>query len=360
MTTRKAPPPQLLALAEGLRGGILSARRKMVPPNIASLDFVGDLWGFAIAYAVADLALLDELEAGPRTAAEVAASVGLDPDRVYRLLRAATQVDLVEEGEARRFTLLPVGRSLCKDAGGFRDFLIFMGRYGLSNWARLPDAVREGKTSIELQHGMAPFEWFTTEPGAAEAFNRGMTAVSNVAIDAVLGVYSFAGFARIVDVGGGHGRLLGGILDAAPAARGVLFDLPSVVAGAGPILEKLGVAGRCEVVGGSFFESVPSEGDLYVMKAIIHDWDDDDALKILASIRRGIRPSGRLLLIETVVPEPGKKHFSKLLDIEMIVHAGGRERTHDEYAALLRRAGFRLDRIVPTASPISIVEASPG
>lgn len=359
MTTAKAPPAQVVSFVEGIRGGLLSARRKLVPPDLAALDFVADLWGFSVAYAVVDLALLDALQGGARTAAEVAASLSLDEDRVYRLLRAATQIDLVEEAEGRRFTLLPVGKGLCKDAGGFRDFLILAGRLGMKHWARLPDAIRTGKTAVELETGMAPFAWFASDPALGDCFNRGMTAVSNLTIGAVVPVYPFANFARIVDVGGGHGRLLGGVLAANPSARGVLFDLPSVVEGAGPVLDELGVAGRCEVVGGDFFAEVPGAGDLYVMKAIVHDWQDEEALKILANIRRAMSPSGRLILLETVVPEVGKKHFAKLLDIEMIVHAGGRERTRDEYAALLARGGFRLDRIIPTAGPISIVEALP-
>ncbi|MEZ4409485.1 MAG: methyltransferase [Polyangiales bacterium] len=359
MDTPKAPPPQIIALAESLRAGIGSARRKMVPPGIASLDFVSDMMGFAVAYAACDLEVLDAIKAGRHTAAEVASATGLSEDRAYRILRAATQIDLVKEEPGRRFTLLPVGASLCKDADGFRDFLIFMGRVGMTNWARLPDVARDGRTAIELNTGKKPFEFFTGEPEVADSFNRGMTAVSNVAVDAFLAAYPLTGVSTFVDVGGGHGRLIAGALRVAPAMKGILFDLPSVVAGADPILAQYGVKARCEVVGGSFFESVPEGGDLYVMKSIIHDWDDDDARKILATLRRAMKPDARLALYETVVPDPGKKHFAKFLDIEMMVHAGGRERTREEYAALAAREGLRLQRVVPTAGPMSVVELTP-
>ncbi len=356
MDMPKAPPPQLIALAETLRAGLGAARRKMVPPNIAGLDFVSDMMGFAVVYAACDLELLDAIKAGRHTAAEVAQATGITEDRVYRILRAATQVDLVKEEAGRRFTLLPLGASLCKDADGFRDFLVFMGRIGMTNWARLPDVVRDGRTAIEINTGKTPFAYLTGEPEVADLFNRAMTAVSNVAVDAFLAAYPLHGVNTLVDVGGGHGRLLAGALRLSADRRGILFDLPQVVAGADAILTQHGVKARCEVVGGDFFESVPEGGDLYVMKAIIHDWDDDDARKILATVRRAMKPGARLALLETVVPEANKKHFAKLLDIEMMVHAGGRERTREEYAGLAASVGLHLQRLVPTAGPLSVVE----
>lgn len=359
MDTPKAPPPQVIALAESIRAGIGSVRRKMVPPGIAGLDFVSDMMGFAIVYAACDLKLLDAIKAGRHTAAEVAQATGLAEDRVYRLLRAATQVDLVKEEPGRRFTLLPVGASLCRDADGFRDFLLFMGRVGMKNWALLPDVVRDGRTAIELATGQKPFAYLTGDPEVADRFNRGMTAVSNVAVDAFLAAYPLHGVDTLVDVGGGHGRLLAGALRLSADRQGILFDLPQVVEGAEAVLAQYGVKARCRVVGGDFFESVPEGGDLYVMKAIVHDWDDADARRILATVRRAMKPGARLALLETVVPDANKKHFAKLLDIEMMVHAGGRERTREEYAALAADAGLRLQRVVPTAGPISVVELAP-
>jgi hypothetical protein len=187
-----------------------------------------------------------------------------------------------------------------------------------------------------------------------------MTSVSALAAEAFVGAYDVSGFATIVDVGGGQGRLLSALLNAAPSARGVLFDLPSVVKSAPPILAQYGVADRTRVVGGDFFEGVPEGGDLYLMKAILHDWQDTEAKKILGSIRKAAKPSSKLVLYETVVPGPNEKHFAKFLDIEMVVVAGGRERTKEEFSALLASAGFRLTRVIPTASPISIVEGEPG
>jgi signal transduction histidine kinase len=218
---------------------------------------------------------------------------------------------------------------------------------------------RQIKTAIELQTGKGPWEHFASQPELARDFDDAMTAVSSTVIDPVLAAYDFSGFKKVVDVGGGHGRLLAGILKSAPSVRGVVFDRPSVVEGAKPILESFGVADRCEIIGGDFFDGIPA-GDAYLMKAIIHDWQDEDALKILNQVRKVIVPDGFLLLVETVVPEPNAKHFAKLLDLEMLVTGGGRERTRDEYAALFQKAGFRLNRIVATASPMSVIEAKPG
>ena len=201
------------------------------------------------------------------------------------------------------------------------------------------------------------FEYVKTDTDLAEAFNNAMTAGSEFAIYAVLAAYDFTGYRKIIDVGGGHGRLLSMILAKAPNAGGVLFDLPAVVDGAGPELKRAGVAERCEVVGGSFFESVPEGGDAYLMKAIIHDWNDDDALKILGNIRSAIAPSGKLLLLESALPERSSSDLGMLIDLEMLVAVGGKERTRAEWANLLGRAGFRLNRVVPTATPVSIIEA---
>jgi hypothetical protein len=357
----KVPPAAVIAVAERARVGLNTLRQKMVPPSIALADFLSDYWGFNIAFALAELSAVDALAGGPRASSEVARELGVDADHLYRLFRAGSMLGLVKEEPGQAFSLRPMGEALCAHpTASFRDFIIFMGRYGSRFWRRLPDCVRQGKTAIEIETGLGTFEYLRSDPEASECFNRAMTAVSNISCDAFVAAYDFDAFDTIVDVGGGHGRLLSSVLAAQPKARGVLFDLPDVVAGAGEVLEAMKVSSRVERVGGSFFEKVPEGGDLYVAKTIIHDWQDGEARKILQNIRRAMRPSGTVLLYETVVPLPNQAHFSKLLDIEMVVHGGGRERTEAEYAELFLGAGFVLSRIIPTAGPLSIVEAKPG
>jgi hypothetical protein len=357
----KVPPAGVIAVAEKARVGLNTLRQKMVPPNIALIDFLSDFWGFNIAFTLAELRALDALQGGPRASSEVARELSVDDDHLYRLFRAATTLGLVKEEAGRAFSLKPMGEALCAHpTASIRDFVIFMGRYGTRFWRRLPDCVRQGKTAIEIETGLPIFDWLRTDPEASECFNRAMTAVSNVACEAFVAVYDFARVDTVVDVGGGHGRLLAAVLVEHPKLRGVLFDLPDVVAGAGEVLEPMGLSSRVERVGGSFFEKVPEGGDLYVAKTIIHDWQDAEARKILQNIRRAMRPSGAVVLYETVVTAPNQAHFSKLLDIEMMVHGGGRERTESEYRELFRSAGFTLSRIIPSAGPMSLIEARPG
>jgi O-methyltransferase len=227
------------------------------------------------------------------------------------------------------------------------------------DWGNLLHSVQTGEPSVTKLRGMPFFEYVKTDSDLAEAFNNAMTAGSEFSIYAVLAAYDFSDFRKIIDIGGGHGRLLSMILAKATAARGVLFDMPTVVDGAGPELTKAGVQERCEMVAGSFFDSVPEDGDAYLMKAILHDWTDDDALKILANVRRSIALGGKLLLLESVLPERSSSYIGLLIDLEMLVAVGGKERTHAEWANLLGRAGFRLNRVVHTATPVSIVEAVP-
>ncbi|MCB9587551.1 MAG: hydroxyneurosporene methyltransferase [Polyangiaceae bacterium] len=358
------PPPQLVALSERARSGLSTLKRKMVPPGIALLDFIGDLWGFHIAFALAELSVCDAIrDAGPEPAAadQIAEQLSVNSDMLYRTLRAASQLGLVTEHSNKRFSLTSLGQAMCKSPeASFVDFIIFMGRHGTQNWPLLADCIRTGKTAVELRHGKQPFDWLTGNPEVMESFNRAMTAVSNVACEAVVAAHDFTQYQHITDVGGGHGRLLGALLKSAPKARGTLLDLPQVVAGAPELLEGLGVRSRVEAVGGSFFEAVPAGADLYVSKSVIHDWQDEQATQILKCIRKAMgTKQARLMLCETVVPGPGKPHFAKLLDLEMVVHGGGRERTEDEYAALLRGANFRLDAIEATAGPMSLVLGSP-
>jgi hypothetical protein len=208
-----------------------------------------------------------------------------------------------------------------------------------------------------VHEGAEVFDYFAKNPEQAAVFNRAMTDMSMATAPAVVEGYDFSGTGTLADIAGGHGYLLAQILKANPKMKGVLFDMPQVIAGAGELLEREGVAERVEKVAGDFFTSVPAGADAYIMKHIIHDWDDARARKILRNIRSVMPASGKVLIVETVVPEGNEPHYSKLLDLEMLASPGGIERTPAEYSELLAAAGLRLSRIVPTPSPFSIVEA---
>jgi hypothetical protein len=354
----RLPPPAVVNVTEKARSGLDALKRNLVPGPVAVLDMINDFWAFHIAFTLADLQVTDALRLRARSSDDLARELGLDADMLYRVLRAATMFGVCEERPDRVFALKALGQALCQDEqASFRDFFVYMGRHGTRFWRRLPECVRTGKSAVELETGKASFDYVNSDPVFFEDFNRAMTATSNIAADAFTAVYDLSPVSRVVDIGGGHGRLLGGILQRYPQLRGVLFDQPGVVADAPQKLETFGVGDRVEIVGGDFFQSVPQGADCYIAKSIIHDWSDDEAHTILSNIRSAMTADGRVLLYEAVVGRRNVASFAKFLDVQMLIDCSGRERTADEYRALLARAGLALQRIVPTATPLAIIEA---
>ena len=356
----KTPPAGLVKFVDAIRFRLGALQRTLAPPPIAALDFITGMWAFQIAYALCELGIPDRLSDHPVSAESIATAISAPESSVYRLLRAASNIGLTREAPGRAFTSTPICKALRTEAlGSIREFILFQGRCAWAHWGGLTDCVKTGRSAVETIHGKTPFEYFTS-PEIADDFNRAMTGISAMTVDALLGAYSFAGFRTVADIGGGHGRLLGTILKQYPALHGVLLDLPGVVAGAPRILEELGVSDRCQVREADFFQPLPPvDADLYLMKSIIHDWADPDAVSILRNVRAQMRNDSRLALCEVVVPGPNQPSFAKYLDLEMLVHAGGKERTESEYAALFAAAGLRLVHITPTAGPMSLIEAQP-
>lgn len=358
----KPPPAWLIDGIGRVRAGLGALRRSVVPANVAIFELIQGGWLTQAMYAATKLGIFDALATGPATADDIARRVGSDPGATFRLMRALAGNALLRQDGDGRFALTRLGQTLRSDVPGtLAPMLGFVGHpKHWEHWGQLLYSVQTGKTSAEKLRGMPIFEYLETDPDLAATFNNAMTAVSGMAIETLMPAYDFRRFGTVVDVGGGHGALLSAVLHQAPEARGVLFDLPSVVAGAAGLLEAAGVSERTTVTGGSFFESVPEGGDAYLLKTIIHDWDEDSAVAILRNVRSAIAPDGTLALIELVLPEGTPHHPGLLLDLEMLVAAGGRERTASEYAKLLSRAGFRQTGVVPTAGPMSLVEAVPG
>ena len=309
----------------------------------------------------AKLGIADLLAKGPRPVAELAAETETHERSLYRVLRSLAGAGVFEEVEPRSFGLTPLAELLRSDApGSMRNGLIFMGEeWHFNVWSNMLHSVRTGRPAWGHTHGAEVFEYFAANPEHAEIFNGAMTDMSVGTAPAVVEAYDFSGFGTLADIAGGHGYLLAQILKANPKLSGVLFDVAPVVEGAAALLKREGVADRVERVAGDFFESVP-RADAYIMKHIIHDWDDARAALILRNINAAMGDEARVLIVETVVPEGNAPHYSKVLDLEMLTSPGGIERTAEEYAALLASAGLKLSRIVPTRSPFSIVEAVRG
>jgi hypothetical protein len=309
----------------------------------------------------ADLGIADLLANGPRRSEDIAQATSTHPGSLYRMLRLLTSFGIFSEVEPQTFAQTPLSEVLRSGIPG--SLRQWMRMVGLSAWgpmfAEALHSVKTGEPSFKHTAGVEFFDYLKAHPRDGEIFNEAMTSLGQGVDAAVVQAYDFSGVRRLVDVGGGHGALISAILQANPELRGTLFDLPHVVDGAIRTLNAAGVADRCEIVGGDFFESVPTGGDAYVLKWIVHDWDHDRAVRILRNCRRAMTPTSRLLLIETVIPSPDEPHAGKIMDFVMLLGLGGQERTAQQYASLLRDAGCELTTVVPTASAMSVVEAMP-
>ena len=304
--------------------------------------------GYQVSQAIhvaATLGIADLLKDGPRTSDELAAEAGADPGVLYRLLRALAAAGVFHEEDGRRFSLTELGKGLRSDAPEpLAGWAAFIGRpYYWQAWGHLLHSVRTGENAFQHVHDTDVWNYRAEHAEESSIFDRAMTDLTRTSNRRLVDGYDFGRFSTVVDVGGGRGALLAALLVEHPEMTGVLFDQPHVVAGADEVLDAAGVADRCRVVAGSFFEEVPAGGDAYVLKAIIHDWEDEESVAILRNCRRVVPDEGRLLLIERIVGAPNEDSFTKFADLNMLVSPGGKERTLDEYAALLAAAGFRLD-----------------
>jgi C-methyltransferase len=355
----KVPPAQLVNVVQRVRHHLLRLHQGLLPAPAVMVEFITAAWMTQTITVAADLRIADALADKPLGLDELASRVECDPDALGRLLRALIGRGIFKQLSDGRYDLTPLGQTLRWDVPGSMAALAsFIGSpQDREHWSHCIDAVRTGESVVPKLRGMEGFDWAASEPELSEVFNEAMTNFSELAVDVVTAAYDFGNYSTIVDVGGGHGRLLAGVLAATPAATGVLFDLPHVVPGAEPLLRKYRVADRVRIVEGSFFEVVPEGGDLYVLKNIIHDWPDDRAQQILKTLRAGCERGTTVLLVECVIPPHDRDFPAKWMDLAMLVDNAGRERTAEEYQNLLQQSGFHLIRIVPTASPFSIVEA---
>ncbi len=311
--------------------------------------------GIAVAGALsglAQLAIPDLVEHGPKSADELAREVGADPRALYRLMRATASVGVLSEGPDGKFSETPMSAVL-------RSFAMMHGtEWHARGWAKLDYCVKTGKQAIEEVYGVPIFQFFEQHPEESQLFNQAMTDLSMLDSPAVAEAYSFTGIHSLVDVGGGHGLLLATILARNPHLKGTLYEVPHVVEGArnGPLKP---VMDRCTLASGDMFSSVPAGADAYIMKHIIHDWPDDVCIEILKACRKAVNPGGKLLVVDNVILPGNDFAPGKFLDIQMLIFPGGRERTEKEFRDLFAAAGWRLTRVIPTAVPESIVEGVP-
>jgi hypothetical protein len=331
------------------------------PPHAQLIQMGTAFWGSQVLFSAARLGVADRLADGARTSSDLAAELGLNAAAFHRFLRTLAGMGLLTEVKSKTFALTPLGAALKKDAPGsaYATILTLAGPIGQRSWELLPYSLETGEPALDKAFGQPLFEYLAQRPREASLFSETMVGFHGAEPPAVAAAYDFSGFRSIVDVGGATGNMLAHILQRHRAPRGVLFDLPQVVTDSPAFLAARGVAERVSIEPGSFFERVPAGHDAYILSHIIHDWDPAQCQTILRHCRSAIDPKGRLLIVEMVLPEGDAPHPGKMLDMMMLVGTGGQERTPSEYADLLGKAGFKMTKVVPTASAVSIVEAVP-
>lgn len=341
---------------------VAAAMQETLPPEARLVQMISGCYVSQAISVAAELGIADLVKDKPQTVNELAKKTETHERSLYRVLRALASVGIFSEVEPKVFALSPLAEPLLTDrAGSLRDGAIFIGAsWHWKVYGEMMHSVKTGEAAWKQVHGMEVFPYFYQNPAEFEIFNRAMSSFSAMAtpvIEAAAEQNVFDGAKTLVDIAGGHGAMLAGFLKANSQLKGILFDLPEVIAGAQKMLAQEGVNERVETVSGDFFEAVPENCDVYMMKHIIHDWTDEHAVKILKNVARAMNEGTKVLIIEQVIPAGNTPHPGKFMDLEMLVSPGGVERTEEEYRELLAQAGLKINRVIPSASPLSIIEA---
>jgi hypothetical protein len=326
------------------------------PPLV--FQMASGYWVSQAIYTAAKLGIADVLTDGPKSVDEIANAVEADADSLGRLLRALSMLNVCQITKSEQFELTALGRSLQSGvSGSLRAIVLTLGELHYKAWGHLCESVQTGHPGFCSVFGSPMFDFLEKNSNSGEIFNLAMTDFSAFVAHALLLCYDFSGIKSLVDVGGGCGKLLTSILEVYPGLQGVILDLPGVVDGACERIRSHACHDRCSAVSGNFFQSIPRGGDLYLLSGVIHDWDDEAAELILKNCRNSMRPQGKVLAVECIVPEGDEPSFSKLLDLNMMVMTGGRERTEREFRELFGSSGLSITKVVSTPSPLRIIEA---
>lgn len=327
-------------------------------PQQKMFQLVSGYWHTQAIYVAAKLKVADLLADGPRTAGVLAIETNTHPKSLYRLLRALASLGIFAEDDEHRFAQTPLSETLRSDSpGSQRPMAIMRGEWQYQAWGQLLHSVQTGECAFDKVFGSPLFEYMVDNPDRGQLFDEAMTSIHGRETEAMLDVYDFSGIKTLADIGGGNGSLLTAVLERHPAINGILFDQGSVIERATDGLASLG--NRIQLVAGDFIESIPGGADAYLLRHIIHDWNDDESIAILKNCRSAMNDSGRILLVEFVIPAGNAPFVGKWFDLAMMVIPGGMERTEEEYRRLLESAGFALTDIVSTATEISVIEGRP-
>jgi hypothetical protein len=326
-----------------------------LPPPAQLMRFIVGKWISKPIYVAAELGIADMLAEGSKSIEELAQASQSHAPFLYRMMRALASVGIFVETEAKCFELTPMAEYL--KTGAMRSLaLMFNSDWSDKAWGYFLDSVKTGDTAFEKAHGISVSDWLEKNPRAAEVFNEANAIKAGSSHRSIVDVYDFSGINTLTDVGGGLGTLMAEILIANPLTEGVVADTPSVIQKTGKIIQARGIEDRCQAVECDFFKNIPSGSDAYLMSNILHDWSDEQCRIILTNCHRAMKPESRLLIVEMVIPHGNEPSIAKLLDLEMLVITGGRERTETEFNNLFVSSGFKLSRIIPTKDLVCIIE----
>ncbi len=326
-----------------------------LPPQAQLMNFIVGKWISKPVYVAAELGLADLLAEGSKSIEELALASRSHAPSLYRMMRALASVGIFAETKDKRFELTPMAEFL--KSGAMRSFaLMFNSDWSDKAWLHFIDSVKTGDTAFEKAHGMPVSDWLERNPRAAEVFNEANAVKAAHSHRAIIDVYDFSGINTLTDIGGGLGALMAEILQANPSMKGIVADIHSVTQKGEEFIRSRGLEDRCKTVECDFFKDIPAGSDGYLMSHILHDWPDDRCKKILRNCHKAMKPESTLLVVEMIVPPGNQPSIAKLLDLEMLVTTGGRERTEEEFKTLLDSSGFELSRTISTQGGISVIE----
>jgi hypothetical protein len=319
------------------------------------MKFIVGKWISKPIYVAAELGIADKLAEGPKSIEDLAQASHSHAPSLYRMMRALASVGIFSETEDNRFELTPMAEYL--KTGAMRSIAImFNADWSDKAWAYFLDSVKTGDTAFEKAHGMPVSDWLEKNPQAAEIFNEANAIKAAGSHRAIIDAFDFSGISTLTDVGGGVGALMAEILITNPSIHGIIADLPHVIQSTQKMIRARGIENRCRAVECDFFKNIPSGSDAYLMSNILHDWPDEKCRIILRNCHRAMKAESKLLVMEMLIPPGNEPSVAKLLDLEMLVTTGGRERTEAEFKNLFESSGFRMSRIIPTKNNVAIIE----
>jgi hypothetical protein len=356
---RKLPPVWFIRTLNAFRSGLLQLYRLTFPANVVLYERFTALWVLPAIRVAAELDIAGILEKGPLTLEQLAGRTGANTEALFRLMRALSGEKIFKRTKDGLYSNTRLSKVLADGKGSLRQMM--MQHLGTLNWSALNDlsySIKSGKSAFSKVYGKKIYDYLSEHPEESKLFDRSMTNLSEISIEPILSAYDFSNYPVIADIGGGEGLLLSSILYKNKNSKGILFDLPEALSNVVTIIGEYGVADRVQVTEGSFFNAAPTGAGVYILKNIIHNWSDEDSVKILSNVRNAMPPNGKILILEMIIDEVNSSSFGKLIDLQMMVFMeDGKERTRKEFEVLLSKAGLRINRIVPTIAPISIIEA---